>query len=141
MDCNRDTRRREARRMIVRAIPSVDDLVAEHLQLVGVVVRTLRKLPCVKRLGDEAYSVGRFALWKAATNYDHTRGVLFKTYAETFITKDVTREAGKHAKAMGLRLINPDALEDDCHEAPVPEPKPKRKRGRPRLLFNPYDSN
>lgn len=97
--------------MIVRAIPSVEDLVSEHMKLVSMVVRSMRAMPCVKRLGDEALSIGRFALFKAAKGYDLSNGVLFKTYAEVAIRRDITHEAIKHDKALGIRLVNPDARE------------------------------
>ena len=122
--------------MIVRAVPSVDDLVTEHMKLVVLVVRTMRSMPCVKRLGDEAISVGRFALFKAAQGYDLSKGTLFKTYAETVIRNAVNKEAAKHAKSLGLHLVNPDALPDDYHADPIPE-KPKRRRRR--RCWNPYD--
>lgn len=100
--------------MIVRAIPSIDELVNEHYKLVADTVRYLRKLPCVRRLGDEAQSVGQFALFKAAKKFD-AGTASFRTYAMKSIRRAVLREATKHSLALGVPLIAPDVREHKPH--------------------------
>lgn len=127
--------------MIVRAIPSVDELVNEHFGLVAKIVRNLSKLPCVRRLGDEALSVGNFALVKAAQGFDITQGVKFKTYATTIITRDVNYEAAKHESSLGIALVTPDVLpgrepEDRRERVVTVAAQRKRKRLQQRLGIN-----
>jgi RNA polymerase sigma factor for flagellar operon FliA len=70
----------------------VDDLVRQHLPLVGYVVReTLARVPShVNR--DDLASAGMYALVKAAHAYDAERGVAFNRYAATRIRGAIVDE-------------------------------------------------
>lgn len=70
----------------------IDELVREHLPLVGYVVReTLARVPGhVQR--DDLASAGMYALVVAAQRYDETRGIPFNRYAATRIRGAVMDE-------------------------------------------------
>lgn len=75
-----------------RTPQQTDELVRQHLPLVGYVVReTLTRVPGHVR-GDDLASAGMYALTVAAQRYDDSRGIPFNRYAVTRIRGAIVDE-------------------------------------------------
>lgn len=95
----------------VRTLDERNELVLKNYKLSWHMVRKMRHLECVKRLGlHDAAQAGFLAMLRAADQWDPNKGAQFSTYACTSIWKAIM-----------------DACSDAC---PIPSNKSARRNGR-----------
>ena len=96
-------------------------LVLDNTGLIGKIVSN--KFKSYSHIWDDLFSVGKIGLVKAATTFDHEKGIKFSTYAATCITNEIgmfLRKQGKYEWELSLdepfdeegKLLLGDTIED-----------------------------
>lgn len=91
-------------------IKKLEEYIRQHRKLVGYCMKKISGITSYNR--DDIEQVGLIALWKAAKNFDPSKGAQFSTYAVTIISREMYHAVhGSHDKLLPLSW---DELEETC---------------------------